>query len=379
MAEDYKNAFDYYNAEPPKEGASLPPEDACMPAPDDEYNENVHGTDYVKRTSGSARSAALALVVGTLAVSFFISGGGTAPVPGDITVASSVTQTTDDKGIDPTVSVAETTPAPTPTPAPSPTPTPIPKATEDLSVRLDSLQMYQLSKGFLAEVSFTLRTNIGTDVTSITGSLDSNLFKYDGYNAKKRKMKYHYEKYHQDFTMDPSCVEKGDSINPYEKQYKLMLKVPIDASSEDNFNVTLTVSNTLNGEKTEDKTVTLKDVGIWNEQTNSYTGTMYTISVTKNADKTFDVTLKPKYDDVPISNPTIGGISFFPKSGSSYFTNKDFKVTRDGNSFHIEFKNPKKAPAKGMLSFTTFADFETTDSTGTKIKDSAYGHFSKNY
>ena len=60
MAEDYKNAFDYYNAEPPKEGASLPPEDACMPAPEDEYNENVHGTDYVKRTSGSARSAALA-------------------------------------------------------------------------------------------------------------------------------------------------------------------------------------------------------------------------------------------------------------------------------------------------------------------------------
>ncbi len=377
MAEDYKNAFDYYNAEPPKEGASLPPEDACMPAPEDEYNENVHGTDYIKRTSGSARSAALALAVGTLAVSFFISGGGTAPVPGDITVASSVTQTTDDKGIDPTASVAETTPAPTPTPAPSPTPTPIPKATEDLSVRLDSLQMYHLSKGFLVEVKFSLKTNCGTDVTSITGSLDANLFKYDGYNFKKNKMKYHYEKYHQEFSMDPSCIVKGEGADLTEKQYTLMFKSSVDAISEDKFSVTLTVSNTLNGDKTEDKTVTLKDIGIWNEDTDSYSASMYTISLKKNADKSFDVTLTPKYDDVPISNPTIGSISVW--SGSKNFTNKDFNVTRDGNTFHIEIKNPKKAPSKGTLSFSTFADFEITDSTGTKFKDSAYGHLSKSY
>ena len=118
MAQDYKNAFDYYNAEPPKEGAVLPPEDAAMSAPEDEYNEKVHGTEYVKRASGSVRSAALALAVGTLAISFIISGGGTAPDPGDISKITSVTETTADEGNKP--SVVETTQAPTPTPSPWP-------------------------------------------------------------------------------------------------------------------------------------------------------------------------------------------------------------------------------------------------------------------
>ena len=67
------------------------------------------------------------------------------------------------------------------------------------------------------------------------------------------------------------------------------------------------------------------------------------------------------------------------KKGAAYFTNNDFKVTQDGNTFHIEFKKPKKAPSKGTISFSTFADFEVTDSAGTKFKDSAYGHLSKSY
>ena len=377
MAQDYKNAFDYYNAEPPKEGIALPPEDAAMSAPDDEYNEKVHGTENVKRASGSVRSAALALAVGTLAISFIISGGGTAPDPGDISGTTAVTQITADKGNKPSESVVETTPAPTP--SPTPTPTPVPKPTEDLAVRLDSLQLYPLSKGYLVEVKFSLKTNCGTDVTSVTGSLDANLFKYDGYNFKKKKMKYHHEKYHQEFSMDPSCIVKGEGAALTEKQYTVMFKAAIDAISEDKFSVTLTVSNTLNGDKTEDKTVTLKDIGIWNEKTDSYAANMYTISVKKNEDKSFDVTLTPKYEDVPISNPTIAGISVWPNKGSAYFTDKDFKVTRDGNTFHIEFKKPKKAPSKGRISFTTFADFETKDSTGATFKDSAYGHLSKSY
>ena len=179
--------------------------------------------------------------------------------------------------------------------------------------------------------------------------------------------------------MDTSCIVKGEGADLTEKQYTLMFRAPIDATSEDKFNVTLTVSNTLNGNKTEDKTVTLKDVGIWNEKTDTYAASMYTISVKKNADKSFDVTLTPKQEDIPISNPTIGGINVMAKSGAAYFTDKDFKVTRDGNSFHIEFKKPKKAPSKGIISFSTFADFETKDSTGTTFKDSAYGHVSKNY
>ena len=179
--------------------------------------------------------------------------------------------------------------------------------------------------------------------------------------------------------MDTSCIVKGEGADLTEKQYTLMFKASIDAISEDKFSVTLTVSNTLNGDKTEDKTVTLEDVGIWNEDTDTYAANMYTISVKKNEDKSFDVTLTPKYEDVPISNPTIAGISVWPNKGSAYFTDKDFNVTRDGNTFHIEFKKPKKAPSKGRISFTTFADFETKDSTGATFKDSAYGHLSKSY
>ena len=374
MADDY-NAFDYYNAEPPREGATPPPEDFAASAPEDEFNEKVHGQDIVRRSSKTVRAAALTIAAGSLALSMVISSGGFLPNAGNLPTESSVPGTvTTESSIGTT---AESTPAPTPTP--SPTPTPVPKATEDLAVRLDSLQLYPLSKGYLAEVKFSLKTNCGTDVTSITGSLDANLFKYDGYNFKKNKMKYHYEKYHQEFSMDTSCIVKGEGADLTEKQYTLMFKASIDAISEDKFSVTLTVSNTLNGDKTEDKTVTLEDVGIWNEDTDTYAANMYTISVKKNEDKSFDVTLTPKYEDVPISNPTIAGISVWPNKGSAYFTDKDFNVTRDGNTFHIEFKKPKKAPSKGRISFTTFADFETKDSTGATFKDSAYGHLSKSY
>lgn len=374
MADDY-NAFDYYNAEPPREGATPPPEDFAASAPEDEFNEKVHGQDIVRRSSKTVRAAALTIAAGSLALSMVISSGGFLPNAGNLPTESSVPGTvTTESSIGTT---AESTPAPTPTP--SPTPTPVPKATEDLAVRLDSLQLYPLSKGYLAEVKFSLKTNCGTDVTSITGSLDSKLFRYDGYNAKKHKMKYHYENFHQEFSMDTSCIEKGEGAELTEKQYTLMFKVATDASSEDKFNVTLTISNTLNGDKTEDKTVTLKDIGIWNEKTDNYAASMYTISVKKNEDKSFDVTLTPKYEDVPISNPTIGGIYVMAKKGAAYFTNNDFKVTQDGNTFHIEFKKPKKAPSKGTISFSTFADFEVKDSTGTTFKDSAYGHLSKSY
>ena len=327
MADDY-NAFDYYNSEPPREGATPPPEDFAASAPEDEFNEKVHGQDYVRKASKTVRAAALTIAAGSLALSMVISSGGFLPNAGTLPVESSVSGTAASESV--TDTTAETTPAPTPTSTPSPTPTPVPKATEDLAVRLDSLLLYPLSKGFLAEVKFTLSTNCGTDVTSITGSLDSNLFKYDGYNVKKHKMKYHYEKFHQEFSMDPSSITKVESVNSTEKQYTLMFKVPIDSSSEDKFSVTLTISNTLNGEKTEDKTVNLKDIGIWNNKTDNYAANMYTISVVKNADKSFDVTLTPKDEDVPISNPSIGGIYVMAKSGSAYFTNNDFKVTKDG-------------------------------------------------
>lgn len=375
MAEDNKNAFDYYVAEPPKESTALPPEDAAASAPEDEYNENVHGTDNVRRVSGSVRSVALALTVGTLVLSFMISSGNPFTNP-DVIPTATVTEASASGNGKATESVTETTPTPTPTP--SPTPTPVPIATEDLRVKIDSLEMYALEKGFLAEVKFTMATNCGTEVTSITGALDSNIFVYDGYNFKKNKMKYHYEKFHQDFSLDPSAVPAVEGIQPTEKQYTILVNLSKDLTSEDKFSVTLTVSNTLNGEKTKDKTVTLNDVEIWNNDTDSY-GTMYNISVTKNADKSFDVTITPKFDDVPIGDIRVEGVSAYAKKGSAYLTAKDFTVTKDGNKFHIEFKNPKKAPSKGRLSFTTFAKFERTDSAGTKFTGSAYGHKSIDY
>ena len=373
MADDY-NAFDYYNAEPPREGATPPPEDFAASAPEDEFNEKVHGQDIVRRSSKTARAAALTIAAGSLALSMVISSGGFLPNAGNLPTESSVPGTvTTESSIGTT---AESTPAPTPTP--SPTPTPVPVATEDLRVKLDSLQMFALDKGFLAEIKFTLATNCGTDVTSITGALDANLFVYDGYDFKKKKEKSHHEKFHQDFSMDASAVTAVEGVDPTEKQYTLLLNVAKDLISEDRFTVTLTVSNTLNGKKTEDKTVQLKDVGIWNDETNSY-GTMYNISVTKNADKSFDVTITPKYEDVPISDARVEGVSAFAKKGAAYLTAKDFTVTRDGNKFHIEFKKPKKAPSKGTLSFTTFARFERTDSAGNKFTGNAYGHKSIDY
>lgn len=374
MSEDFYRSFDYYNAEPPRESVAPPPEEATAAVPEDEYNERVHVSSIPRR---KAKSIAFMLAISGLATTFVIPGMGLIQAAQDITEESSVIEETVSGNKNGETS-AETTPAPTPTPTPSPTPTPVPVATEDVRVRLDSFEAYQLEKGFLAEVRFTLATNCGTEITSITGALDSNIFVYDGYDFKKKKEKSHYEKYHHDFSLDPSAVAKVEGTDLIEKQYSILVSIPKDLSSEDKFNVTLTVSNTLNGNKTEDKTVTLNDVAIWNDDANSY-GTMYNISVTKNDDKSFDVTITPKSDDVPLTEPRLEGIYVWPKKGTDYFSDKDFKVTKDGFKFHIEFKNPKKAPSKGRLTFTTFVKFERTDSTGTKFTGSAHGHISKDY
>lgn len=363
MADDY-NAFDYYNAEPPREEVTPPPEDFAASAPEDEFNEKVHGQENTRHSSKTVRAAALTIAAGSLALSMVISSGGFLPNAGTLPTESVISGTVTSETAAGTT--AESTPAPTPTPAPSPTPTPVPVATDDLRVRLDSLEMYPLEKGFLAEVKFTLATNCGTEVTAITGALDSNLFIYDGYDFKKKKEKFHYEKYHQDFSLDASAVAAVEGTELTEKQYTVLMNVPKDLISEDKFSVILTISNTLNGGKTEDKTVTLKDIAIWNDDTNSY-GTMFDISVTRNEDKSFDVTYISKSGDVSISGPRIEGLSCLPKTGTAYFTSKDFTVTRDGDKFHIEFKKPKKAPSKGTLSFSIFARFERTDSSGKKF------------
>lgn len=370
MAEDKYNAFDYYNAEPPREGASLPPEEAAFSAPEDEFNEKVHGSDSVKRAASSVRSVTLALAVGSMALSFVISSSRLIPKDGFIPNAGTVTETSSSEpgNIKPAPSATEPTAEPTSAPTPIPTPTPVP--TEDLGLRLDSFKAYPLDKGFLGEVTFTLSTNCGIDISSISGSVDARLFVYDGYNFKKNKMKYHYEKLHKEFSMDTAKAVIGSSPESTENQYVVYVKLP-KISSEDKLNVTLTVSNTLNGKATEDKTVTLKNVATWNEKTDSYSNTMLNVSVVKGANKTFIVTVTPN-DGKTVTNLKVTNISYFGKT--KYLVNKDFKVTYDGNKITIAFKKPKKAPSKGKLSFDVLGDFELTDSNGTKHTGRSYTH-----
>ena len=254
MAEDFYSSFDYYNAEPPRESATPPPEEAAVAAPEDEYNEQVHVSVIKKRKS---TTVAVMLALSGLAVSFAIPGMSLTPsveeLPSESTViVSSVTGS--DKSV-PAESSAAANTDPTPTPTPAPTPTPVPLPTEDLKVRLDSFDMYKLDKGYLAEIRFTLATNSGIKLSSISGAIDADLFIYDGYNAKTNKVKSHREKYHQDFTVESAKLVTGTGVNNTEMQYTAFVNVPVDASSEDKFSVTLTVSNTLNGEKTDDKTV----------------------------------------------------------------------------------------------------------------------------
>ena len=64
MAEDYFNAFDYYDADPPREGSVPPPDEAAAAAPEDEYNEKVHESVSTGRPAGTVRSVALALFHG---------------------------------------------------------------------------------------------------------------------------------------------------------------------------------------------------------------------------------------------------------------------------------------------------------------------------
>ena len=375
MAEDFNNAFDYYNAEPPRESAAPPPDEAYASAPEDEYNENIN-TFFTPRRR--AKSIAFMLAVSGLAVSFVIPGLNLVPSAAALTDESQVTETSVPLVSESTpAGSAVITPAPTPSPTPVPTPTPVPVATEDLGLKLDSFKMYPLDKGFLAEVKFTLKTNIGIDVTSVTGSLDANLFRYDGYNFKKKKMKYHYEKFHQDFSMDSSVIVSAESVDSSEKQYTYMFKSAADASSEDKFNVTLKVSNTLNGKSTEDKTVTLKNVAIWNNKTDSYSASMFNVSAKKNSNKTFDISVTPK-DGVTVTGISIGNISIYAKKGTGYLNSKNLNTTVSGNSVHVASKK-KKVPSKGTFYYTIFVGFEITDSTGTKHTGRSYYNGSKKY
>lgn len=375
MAEDYKNAFDYYNADPPREGAAPPPEDAYTSAPQDEYNESITTFVMPRRR---AKSIAFMLAVSGLAVSFVVPGVNLLPSAGDLTEESVITETSASGVTESAPSGSEAvTSAPTPTPTTAPTPTPVPLATEDLGLKLDSFKMYPLDKGFLAEVKFTLKTNIGIDVTSVTGALDAKLFRYDGYNFKKKKMKYHYEKFHQDFSMDSSVIVSAESVDSSEKQYTYLFKSAADASSEDKFNVTLRVSNTLNGKSTEDKTVSLNNVAIWNSKTDSYSASLFSVSAKKNSDKTFDISVTPK-DGVTCTGISVGSVSIYAKKGTGYLNTNNLKVTISDNNIHVASKK-KKVPSKGTFYYTIFVGFEITDSTGTKHTGKSYYNGNKNY
>lgn len=375
MAEDKYNAFDYYNADPPREGAALPPEEAAFSAPEDEFNEKVHGTDSVKRAASSVRSVALALAVGSMALSFVISSTRLIPKNDVIPTASTAsTAITSNPGKDdPEPSVTGTSAEPTSAPTPAPTPVPLP--TEDLRVKLDSFKAYPLEKGFLAEITFTLATNCGINISSISGSIDSRLFIYDGYNFKKKKMKYHYENMHNEFSMDKAKAVIGSGPESTENQYVILVMLP-KVGSEDKLSVTLTVSNTLNGKATEDKTVSLKNINTWNEKTDSFKDAMVNVSVAKGENKTFNLIVTPK-DGKPVTNIKVTNINFFGKS--KFFINKDFKVTYGDDKITIAFKKPKKAPSKGSLSFDVLSNFELTDSNGTVYKGKSYQHITKKY
>lgn len=384
MAEDYFNAFDYYNADPPREGSVPPPDEAAAAAPEDEYNEKVHESVSTGRPAGTVRSVALALAVGGIAVSFMISSGGILPYAGSVPAVSTAVETSvsESSGGKPSGQVTETsaepTPTPMPTPTPAPTPTPVPLPTEDLGVKIDSFKMYPLDKGFLAEVKFTLATNCGIDVTSITGTLDAKQKKVTGYNVKKRKFKFKTVNVHKTFSMDSSKVTVGDGADLTEKQYTLMFKVAIDADSEDKFTVKLTVSNTLNGAPTEDKVATLKNVKIWNTKTDNYSATMFTISTTKNSNKSFDVTVTSK-EGFNVTDASVTGVRLYGKKNSTFLDVNAFKTSSSGNKVHITAKKPKKVPSKGTIYFYVFAKYEVTDSTGTTYTGKCFFPGRKSY
>ena len=358
MADGYYNGFDYYNAEPPREGAVPPPESAAS-VPEDEFNEQVHDSVLPRRKKVTT---AILLALSGLAVSFTAPGTGLVPdaesLPEESTVIESSVMESSIGG--PQESAAFTTAAPSPTPAPTPTPAPLP--TEDLRLKLDSFQMYRLDKGYLAELKFTLATNSGIKLSSITGAFDANLFKYDGYNQKTHKVKSHYEKFHQDFTVESTGLVTGTGVSNTEMQYTAFVKVPIDATSEDKFSVTLTVSNTLNGEQTEDKTVSLKDIALWNEDADTYVSSMVDVKTVKNG-SSFELTVTSK-EGVTITGYSVGSINIFAKKGTAYLNFKDCKYTVDGNRIIITSKK-KKIPSKGDFYINFFAKFERTDSTGT--------------
>ena len=363
MAEDYYNGFDYYNAEPPRESATPPPEEAAAAVPEDEYNEKVHESVIKRRKS---TSVAVMLALSGLAVSFAVPGLGLTPSvqeqPGASTVIESTVSGSDKGG--PTESSAVTSAAPTPTPTPAPTPTPVPLPTEDLNVRLDSFDMYKLDKGYLAEIRFTLATNSGIKLSSISGAIDADLFIYDGYNAKTNKVKSHREKYHQDFTVESAKLVTGTGVNNTEMQYTTFVNVPVDASSEDKFSVTLTVSNTLNGEKTEDKTVSLKDIALWNEKNDTHVSSTADIKTVKNG-SSFELTVTPKAG-VTVKGISLSSIDVFAKKGATYLKFNDFKYTIDGNTITITPKK-KKLPSKGNAYINLLVKFEMTDSAGNTI------------
>ena len=363
MAEDYYNGFDYYNAEPPRESATPPPEEAAAAVPEDEYNEKVHESVIKRRKS---TSVAVMLALSGLAVSFAVPGLGLTPSvqeqPGASTVIESTVSGSDKGG--PTESSAVTSAAPTPTPTPAPTPTPVPLPTEDLNVRLDSFDMYKLDKGYLAEIRFTLATNSGIKLSSISGAIDADLFIYDGYNAKTNKVKSHREKYHQDFTVESAKLVTGTGVNNTEMQYTTFVNVPVDASSEDKFSVTLTVSNTLNGEKTDDKTVSLKDIALWNEKNDTHVSSTADIKTVKNG-SFFELTVTPKAG-VTVKGISLSSIDVFAKKGATYLKFNDFKYTIDGNTITITPKK-KKLPSKGNAYINLLVKFEMTDSAGNTI------------
>lgn len=356
MEEDFFDTFDYYNAPPPRESAAPPPEEASVPAPEDEFNEQVHTTAIKHK---KAKSIAAMLALSGLAVSFMTPGASLIPSADDLSSESTVIESSvpESNVTGPEVSAVATTAA-TPTPAP----TPVPLPTEDLGLRLDSFKMYPLDKGYLAEIRFTLATNSGTVLSSITGTLDSDLFIYDGYNSKTKKVRSHYEKYHQDFSMETAGLATGSGVNNTEKQYTAFVKVPVDATSEDKFSLTLTVSNTLNGKKTEDKTASLKDIALWNDSTDTYAAYMVDVETAKNG-SSFELTVTPK-DGVTVKGLSITGIDIFAKKGSSFLELKDCKYEVAGSRITVSSKK-KSVPSNGDLYYKILVEFEMTDSAGT--------------
>lgn len=104
MAEEYYRGFDYYNAEPPREGAVPPPYEAAYPAPEDEFNENIIVTDIPKRKK---TSLGLMLAAGGLAVSFIIPGASATQSDTEITSESTLVETTITESSDPESSSAD--------------------------------------------------------------------------------------------------------------------------------------------------------------------------------------------------------------------------------------------------------------------------------